>query len=373
MYSKNVFPSQNETLIALEFRKIQPFWLIIPTSDLKAGALLMSDFVRNYAALVKFPRKTHHTPCTTILGSQQGSDTSIDITGPTFAGVELQNQFTHVYEAFYTQSQQGVTCMSSGKTFTPLPQPAVVIVDPYASYAYEAIRSISGVKIPNISWIKSRGHAPEALQSEEGRKAVKLSLSKKTNSADSAARVEPHIELLPSLSPSSEYKRIMVPGVWPMFTHELFPQIRLSASGKLIAIGGVYIREGDGVIMASNSAYEGEIERFGPKSPVYISFGTYAYSPQPEKLRVLVETLIANQKPFFFSHPSPSEASELQALIKESGIGMSMQWSPQEIILEHEVTGWFITHGGWNSIQETFEYEVPLHVMTVFKNSLLAA
>jgi len=37
-----------------------------------------------------------------------------------------------------------------------------------------------------------------------------------------------------------------------------------------------------------------------------------------------------------------------------------MNWSPQQTILQHEVTGWFITHGGWNGVQECFEHEVPL-------------
>ncbi|KAJ3795634.1 hypothetical protein GGU11DRAFT_872616 [Lentinula aff. detonsa] len=201
----------------------------------------------------------------------------------------------------------------------------------------------------------------------------------------------------------------MIPGSPPIYVHELIPQLRLSAPGKLIAISGVYIREGDGIIMASNSAYEGEtmcavkswfremgknayamaplilpslthIERditsvdeeascflertrkkFGRKSLVYISFGTFAYPPQPEKLQMLIKTLIDHQVPFLFSYPSPQATEEeVQALIKESGIGMAMQWCPQEEILQHDVTGWFITHGGWNSVQESLEYRVPL-------------
>ncbi|KAJ3982385.1 hypothetical protein F5890DRAFT_1530116 [Lentinula detonsa] len=102
-------------------------------------------------------------------------------------------------------------------------------------------------------------------------------------------------------------------------------------------------------------------EKFGRKSLVYISFGTFAYPPQPERLQMLIQTLIDHRVPFLFSYPSPQATEgEIQALIKESGIGLAMQWCPQEEILQHDVTGWFITHGGWNSVQESLEYRVPL-------------
>ncbi len=89
------------------------------------------------------------------------------------------------------------------------------------------------------------------------------------------------------------------------------------------------------------------------------SFGTFFY---PKKLQALIETFIAKQTPFIFAHPSPmfQPSEDLLAIIKKRDIGLEMQWSPQETILQHDVAGWFITHGGWNSVQEAFEYKVPL-------------
>ncbi|KAF9063048.1 hypothetical protein BDP27DRAFT_1385021 [Rhodocollybia butyracea] len=103
-------------------------------------------------------------------------------------------------------------------------------------------------------------------------------------------------------------------------------------------------------------------EKFGSKSLIYISFGTFFWPPEQPKLVALIETLIANQTPFIFSHASPlaNLPAEFFASIKESGIGLASPWSPQETILQHEVTGFFVTHGGWNSIQESFEHKVPL-------------
>jgi UDP:flavonoid glycosyltransferase YjiC (YdhE family) len=90
--------------------------------------------------------------------------------------------------------------------------------------------------------------------------------------------------------------------------------------------------------------------------------GTIFFPPQHEKLVALIEVLIKNQVPFLFAHASPlfQPSDQFSTLIKDSGIGMAMPWSPQETVLQNEVTGWFVTHGGWNSIQESFQHNVPL-------------
>ncbi|KIK62654.1 glycosyltransferase family 1 protein, partial [Collybiopsis luxurians FD-317 M1] len=200
-----------------------------------------------------------------------------------------------------------------------------------------------------------------------------------------------------------------IPGLPPLYTHEWSPQIvrPLLPEGRFEFFGSVYTRLSDGVMIVSNSIYEKETmnatkswlaqigkpsyamaplslpkprtqvdsdnetlrfldsiqEQFGPNSLIYISFGTFFWPPQQEKLDALIGTLIANKKPFILSHASPLAAqipSELLTSIRSSGIGLALSWSPQETILHHEATGWFITHGGWNSIQESFEAKVPL-------------
>lgn len=78
----------------------------------------------------------------------------------------------------------------------------------------------------------------------------------------------------------------------------------------------------------------------------------------------MINTLITTRTPFVLTHASPrfQISEEEKLLIHNSGLGLALAWSPQEVILTHQVTGWFITHAGWNSILEALAYKVPLYV-----------
>ncbi|KIK52855.1 glycosyltransferase family 1 protein [Collybiopsis luxurians FD-317 M1] len=101
---------------------------------------------------------------------------------------------------------------------------------------------------------------------------------------------------------------------------------------------------------------------FGKGSVLFISFGTVFWPAQPEKLWAILDELVSVRKPFILAHTSPFAyvPEEKKKLISESGIGMEMSWSPQEKILSHPATGWFVTHGGWNSTQEALVHRVPV-------------
>jgi hypothetical protein len=73
-------------------------------------------------------------------------------------------------------------------------------------------------------------------------------------------------------------------------------------------------------------------------------------------------------------------SEQQQERIKSSGLGMLTAWSPQQFILNHPVldpylsfswlntqnkilpqaTGWFVTHGGFNSVIESLGSGIPL-------------
>ncbi|KAF9525723.1 hypothetical protein CPB83DRAFT_771472 [Crepidotus variabilis] len=105
-------------------------------------------------------------------------------------------------------------------------------------------------------------------------------------------------------------------------------------------------------------------EKFGSGSVIYIAFGTIWWPLEPPKLYALIDELIANQIPFIFAHSSyrANVSEDVSARISAVEFGLALNWAPQDLILRHRATGWFVTHGGWNSVQESLRYGVPLIV-----------
>ncbi|KAJ7688178.1 hypothetical protein B0H17DRAFT_1203182 [Mycena rosella] len=106
----------------------------------------------------------------------------------------------------------------------------------------------------------------------------------------------------------------------------------------------------------------------GPKSVLYISFGS-AFFPvaTPELVEGLVTTLLALEPPFPFLFALGSRMATLpKALIERanaSGRGLICEdWVEQRAVLQHAAVGWFLTHGGWNSVSEALSQGIPLIV-----------
>jgi UDP:flavonoid glycosyltransferase YjiC (YdhE family) len=53
---------------------------------------------------------------------------------------------------------------------------------------------------------------------------------------------------------------------------------------------------------------------------------------------------------------------ELAVKIDTSQTGFHATWVPQRAVLKHPATGWFVSHGGWNSLQEALGMKVPTFV-----------
>ncbi|KAJ7450900.1 hypothetical protein FB451DRAFT_1566513 [Mycena latifolia] len=114
------------------------------------------------------------------------------------------------------------------------------------------------------------------------------------------------------------------------------------------------------------SFLENAAAEYGPKSVLYISFGT-SPSPTPQLIEALVKTLINLEKPFPFLFALGSKMAtlpnDLIERVTASGRGLICKfWVEQRAILQHEAVGWFLTHGGWNSICESLSQGVPLIV-----------
>jgi UDP:flavonoid glycosyltransferase YjiC (YdhE family) len=80
----------------------------------------------------------------------------------------------------------------------------------------------------------------------------------------------------------------------------------------------------------------------------------------PDRLWAFLEELTAAGTPFVLAHAAPQAVvpAERRAAFLATGLALLVPWAPQEAILSHPATRAFVTHGGWNSVQETLAARV---------------
>ncbi|WVW83986.1 hypothetical protein I302_106011 [Kwoniella bestiolae CBS 10118] len=106
------------------------------------------------------------------------------------------------------------------------------------------------------------------------------------------------------------------------------------------------------------------LEEKGKDSVIYISFGTLYFAPSLEQLSILLDVLISLDKRFILSLGIASP--DIQTMVKDKfdsngqGKGIYVDWAPQLSVLKHEATGWFLTHGGANSVIEAMRARTPM-------------
>ncbi|KAE9403748.1 hypothetical protein BT96DRAFT_936180 [Gymnopus androsaceus JB14] len=195
---------------------------------------------------------------------------------------------------------------------------------------------------------------------------------------------------------------VNVPGIPPSYDYEWFPSTAAVPTDLLSVLEmtcQIYLREADGVVCVSAKAFEEEVitlvnewfselkkpwynvgplsidspkdnscraelqeetpvvsflnriqSEFGPNSLLYMSLGSVFWPEEQDRVWAVLDGFIAKRQPFLniapFSHFSNFQ-TEMKKKIADSGNSDG-------------VTGWFLTHGGWNSVQEAFQYRVPL-------------
>ncbi|KAJ7920627.1 hypothetical protein B0H13DRAFT_1867356 [Mycena leptocephala] len=110
------------------------------------------------------------------------------------------------------------------------------------------------------------------------------------------------------------------------------------------------------------------LTQYGPKSVLYISFGSLFFPiATPALVEALVDTLLGLEQPLPFVFALGGKLAALPpALIARanaSGRGLVCDfWVEQRAILQHRALGWFLTHGGFNSVSESLSQGIPLIV-----------
>ncbi|THU84357.1 UDP-Glycosyltransferase/glycogen phosphorylase [Dendrothele bispora CBS 962.96] len=319
----------------------------------------------------------------------------IDISGVIINPLMPILEFEPVFKAMYRG--EPIKCLATGKEYTLAP-PTVAIIDPFAGYAIEAIHETTENKLPILIWASFT--AGEALIEFSEPRAPRLDVR--------LIRYGTEEELMPMMHQFVKEiteRVVSAPGVPALYEYELYPQEIPLVGNIFLEIAPRYMTTCNGMIIASSSAYDGEAlhalekrygtmgqvvypvgplslpeppskkkgkqevvkfldkmqSRCGERSVIYMSLGTFFWPSNPEKVWAVMEEILASGTPLVWAHPSPlcQVPEDIQKMFQNSEIALETQWAPQEAILSHSATGWFISHGGWNSTQEAMLYRVP--------------
>ncbi|KAJ3006283.1 hypothetical protein NUW54_g3995 [Trametes sanguinea] len=311
-------------------------------------------------------------------------------------------------------------CVKTGTVHGALPPPQAAIIDFFATYAIATIKKISHNAVKVYAWYSGMTTAAFMLLAPEkygGPGNIRIKAE-----AEAAETGRPFAEIVsdgkihhyPGLPPISDYE--LYPqdfSLPPDLVAQLFPRMYealescdgvfftspapyepealekakewLGETGRSVYVCGPLLPGGSnaGSNEAKQSTKGAEIVEFldttlktlGAKSLLYvrdqlfeyeqgISFGSIFWpAKSPEKLWAFLDVVMELNIPFILSHASPFAGAipdEIVDKVKAYGKGLLSQWSPQQTILEHPATGWFVTHGGHNSVIESISAGTPL-------------
>ncbi|KAJ7121030.1 UDP-Glycosyltransferase/glycogen phosphorylase [Mycena epipterygia] len=309
---------------------------------------------------------------------------------------------------------QAIHCAMRGTTFDAFPPPRAVIIDFFGIMQLQQSRAISGIAVPVFAFVSCgaaaviRLFAPKSLGGlgDFGAKTDAEALRTGKTSVEIGDQVFKH----------TDGTVIRVPGIPPMYDYEFFPQNLPwdTPMAPIVRAGHAMLMNCDGIFIGTCEAYEKEslsalddwvsstlhkplypvgpllppvygvssaalsvyphvdmeiqsflddaLAQHGEQSTILVSFGTLFWPTVPDHVNELVDALTEKKFPFILCHASPFStiSSALRHKIETSGVGMIAPWCPQQFILNHLATGWFMTHGGHGGIFEALSNGIPL-------------
>ncbi|KAJ6591295.1 hypothetical protein DFH09DRAFT_1420435, partial [Mycena vulgaris] len=304
---------------------------------------------------------------------------------------ELLQPFGQFYPTAYQTLFRGkaITCATTGTTFDALPAPTALIIDFFSITQLHQTRTISGTGVPVFAFASCgsaaliRLFAPESLGGlgDFGARTDAEALRTGKSAADIGDQIFKH----------TDGTVIHVAGIPPMRDHEFFPQEVLVFPFILLAVRlkiGVYLNsmfmESDGIFIGTCEAYDKEALSalnhwisFTLKKPLYAvgpllppAYGcagpSSSVAPHDKQIQTFLDNALTrhgkNSTLLILCHASPfaTISPGLRDKIQASGVGMVTRWCPQQFILSHPATGWFMTHGGHGGISEALSNGIPL-------------
>ncbi|KAL7281208.1 hypothetical protein ACG7TL_004516 [Trametes sanguinea] len=332
--------------------------------------------------------------------------------GDTITSPVLNNGFASSWQKLIEGKE--LVCAKTGRRYPPVIPPRAAIIDCFAHRPVMDIREISGNGVRVFVWLPIMLSAVHYLffgpESVGGRESARL------RAEEEARRTGEDVgEIMAKLLLETQGEIVRVPGIPPMYEYEYHPQdfpIPEGVSSKLLLQIHDSVMEADGVFAVTPTSYEPEavasmrkwlnglskslyvvgpflasgtqaakyeqqqsaqapeivaflnqtLKTAGERSLLYISFGSVFWpAKSPEMLWAFLDVVMDLNIPFILSYaPAIAEVPEaVVEKVRRYGKGIMSKWVPQQLILNHPATGWFVTHGGHNSVLESLSAGIP--------------
>ncbi|KLO16953.1 UDP-Glycosyltransferase/glycogen phosphorylase [Schizopora paradoxa] len=385
--------------LAVKIEKLQPTYITLLVADTLFDAIDRELSKQLILHVQKDRRK-----CIRVVG--------LECNKSSFDTEVINESFTQTYKSLVNEKPIRGAPATKG-LITGLPIPSAVVIDLVGWEFLQSIRATSGSSIPVFVLQGSSAtqvflaSAPESLGGR-GDFASKLEIQSKANNVP-ADEIRGFAQKVKTTG-----KIIKGAGMIPMHDYEVYPQLSCFDSGVSIAYLTRHMHRlfsrCDGIILNSSCAVEpaairawgewcaprpvfslgplasieeaeGEdfsdtsdipdhikvfldnaVETYGPQSVIYISFGTVFWTTEPEKLWAMLDILISRHIPFILAHTAPQASIPQEVLdrVEASKLGILCRWAPQQFILGHSATGWFVSHCGQSSMLEALLAGVPM-------------
>ncbi|RPD61324.1 UDP-Glycosyltransferase/glycogen phosphorylase [Lentinus tigrinus ALCF2SS1-6] len=295
---------------------------------------------------------------------------------------------------------QPLVCAKTGSQFEPVPvRPSAAVLDLFVRRAFDVVRKTDNVKA--YLWFP----------------AATIGMGLVLGAVMAHSRDEETVETLPEIFTSTKGELIKGPFAPPMYDYEYHPQEFPHPPGfaeNVLAKVPSMFASADGIITFDAADYapeitkqlrsyfeetgrkiyyagplipEGEedtskdprsekISKFleeklvshGERSVIYISFGSVFWPMDNAKLWAVLNVIMERNIPFVLSCVAAFSAkppAEMQEQIAQYSHGIMTDWVPQQALLAHPATGWYISHGGHNSTLETIMAGIPTIVWPI--------
>ncbi|EIN06349.1 hypothetical protein PUNSTDRAFT_137124 [Punctularia strigosozonata HHB-11173 SS5] len=289
--------------------------------------------------------------------------------------------FEDVYQSMVETGS--LRCSVSNTLFEGLTHPDSAVIDFYGIGPLQAIRRNSRKTVKVLVW--NVGAVSYLLRvfgpiSEEGIEHWQTVVG--TRAAETGKNF---VEAADDILTGGHGTVTEIPGMPKLYDWELFPQPLPSYPMGLVSVAMYQLLCAcDGIIHITAEAYEpvytAAFEKwFGREKKSYVlgpilpdfkgdiaKTGELVQSTKAKNIQDFLDAALkshgANSLLYIMSHGSPQAVvpPDVIAKAESSGLGIFAKWSPQQVILDHQATGWFVSHCGQNSCLESLSSGIPL-------------